>query len=1077
MCVAVLHSACSEQKPGLFTKLDSDDTGIAFINQNHETELSNILTYEYFYNGGGVALGDINNDGLTDIYFTSNIFENKLYLNEGNFHFKDITDQSGTACAVGWKTGVTMADVNADGLLDIYVSRSASPDPERRRNILLINKGNLTFVDEAKQYGLDDQSYSTQAAFFDFDRDDDLDVVLLNHSLLEISNSFNINVKNTDARFPNTGNKLYQNDDGHFVDVSDTLGVFGSAFNYGLGISLSDVNNDGWIDMYAGCDYTGRDRLLNNEQGKFFRDVTHSHLSHISKFTMGTDIADINADGNMDILTLDMLPEDNHRQKQLMGSDRYDVFNTMVKNGLHAQYMRNMLHLNNGDGTFSEIGQLAGIANTDWSWGALIQDYDNDGSQDIFISNGFKRDLTNNDFAKYTAAQEIAEARKKGETINALDVIGKFEENKIPNYMFQGNEDLTFSNVTDAWGLGGASITNGIAYGDLDNDGDLDIVTNNMNEEAGIYRNNSESSKNNFLSIRLKGLKNTFSIGARVTVFTQGNKKTVEQLPVRGFQSSVDFTLHVGLGSTDKVDSVYVRWPSGGCSTIKNVTINEILTVDEVSKVEIRGWRIIQPPFFSVTDTIGVKVRENEFNDFNTQPLLPRMYSTLGPALAIGDINNDGLQDVFLGGPKGVVGQLLIQNKNGEYKPLNQKVFDNTRDSEDIDAVFFDMDADQDLDLYVVTGGYEFQRDDKVLADALYENEGKGNFISKQLPVLLQSGSCVRPADVDNDQDLDLFIGGRIIPGRYPETPESYILTNDGKGNFSISDKNSLAIKNAGMVSDALWLDLNKDNLSDLVLVGEWMPVKVFINSSQGLIDQSSAYIKETTEGFWNCLAAEDFDHDGDKDLVIGNYGLNTQLRASSAQPVKLVYADFDKNGSVDPILNYFIKDNIYPYPTRDELMEQIPSFKKRFTNYDSYADVTIEEVLTPEEINSSNSLVAYSLQTCYFENVGDHFDIKPLPLPFQFSPIFALATFDINRDGHPDIISGGNLSAVRARSGKLTGNYGTIAFGDGKGNFTVASMTETGLKIMGDVRHMVLTDGDLMITINNGHTLRFRNE
>jgi enediyne biosynthesis protein E4 len=471
--VTALLVSCDGKNETLFTKLGPDDTGIDFINENHETEKTNILSYEYYYNGGGVALGDINNDGLTDIYFTSNIFPNKLYLNKGNFEFEDITPSSGTACEVGWKTGVTMVDINQDGLLDIYVCRSGSPDKERRRNILLINNGDLTFTDEAKKYGLDDTSYSTQAAFFDYDRDNDLDVLLLNHSLLEISNVYNITVKNSDVRFPEVGNKLLRNDNGLFTDISDTTGIYGSAFNYGLGISISDINNDGWPDIYAGCDYTGRDRMLYNDHGKFFTDETN-RLSHISKFTMGTDIADIDGDGNMDILTLDMLPEDNYRQKQLMGADKYDVFNTMVKSGLHAQYMRNMLHLNNGNGTFSEIGQLAGISNTDWSWSALIQDFDNDGVQDIFISNGFKRDLTNNDFAKFQVATQMEEARKRGEKVNALDMINKFDENKLANYFYKGNGDLTYADVTRAWGFHEPSITNGVAYGDLDNDGDLD---------------------------------------------------------------------------------------------------------------------------------------------------------------------------------------------------------------------------------------------------------------------------------------------------------------------------------------------------------------------------------------------------------------------------------------------------------------------------------------------------------------------------------------------------------------------------------------------------------------------------
>ena len=1081
LTLLLLFGSCSKKEETLFTKLSTSTTGIDFNNKNHETELSNILSYEYFYNGGGVALGDINNDGLVDIYFTSNIFENKLYLNQGNFKFKDITSQSGTACEVGWKTGVTMADVNGDGFLDIYVCRSASPNSDRRKNILLINNGDLTFTDRAKEHNLDDSSYSTQAAFFDYDNDGDFDLFLLNHSLLELSNSFSIAVKNSNVRFPEVGNKLYRNDGGLFRDVSDDMGVYGSAFNYGLGVSLSDINNDGWVDIYAGCDYTGRDRLLLNEQGKFFRDVTHEQLTHISKFTMGTDIADINGDGWMDILTLDMLPEDNFRQKQLMGSDPYDVHSAMVKNGLHAQYMRNMLHLNNGDGTFSEIGQLAGIANTDWSWGALIQDYDNDGVPDVFISNGFKRDLTNNDFAKFKVAQEISEARKLGKETSALDVIERMKENRIPNYVFKGNGDLTFTNATTLWGFHQATITNGVAYADLDNDGDLDLVTNNMNEKAGLYRNNSERLKNNFLSVRLAGEKNTFGVGARVAVFASGKKFTREQLPVRGFQSTVDNTLHFGLGKIAAIDSVWVHWPGGKETILKSVSINTVVIVpeNEVVTTALSGQTSntgVTPltQFLSI-DTIYSGARENDFTDFNTQPLLPRMYSTQGPAMTVGDVNKDGTKDIYIGGPKGKPGKLFLGNKKGQFTESKQPAFNDAIEAEEIDAVFSDMDADGDLDLYVVTGGYEFEVGDSALNDMLYENDGHGNFAIRKLLPIPQSGSCVRPVDFDGDSDLDLFVGGRIIPGRYPETPSSYMLINDGKGNFSIHDLYTGTISKPGMVTDAAWMDLNGDNRQDLVVVGEWMPVKVFINTSSGFEDQSAKFFPQPTSGFWNCILAEDFDRDGDPDLIIGNYGLNHQARASQSQPISMYYADFDSNGSVDPILDYLVMDKSYPYPTRDELMQQVPSFKKRFIDYKSYSVASISDVLTSHELKTSQKMEVSTLQSSYFRNDNGRFEMLALPLPFQFAPLFALALADVNEDGHWDFISGGNLSAARARTGKLTGSYGMVAYGDGKGNFRPISSLESGLCIKGDVRHLVYDKGTLLAAVNNVGVIQFK--
>jgi enediyne biosynthesis protein E4 len=1071
-----LLTSCSPESETLFSKLEEGETGIDFINQNHETELSNILTYEYFYNGGGVALGDINNDGRVDIYFTSNLFSNKLYLNEGNFRFKDITQQAGVACDVGWKTGVTMVDINNDGLLDIYVCRSASPDKERRRNILLINNGDLTFTDRAKDYNLDEPSYSTQAAFFDFDRDNDLDMLLLNHSLLEISNVYNLTVKNSNARFPDVGNRLYRNDGGHFNDISDTTGIYGSAFNYGLGISLSDVNNDGWIDMYAGCDYTGRDKLLINDHGIFFNDVTEEQLSHISKFTMGTDIADIDGDQNMDLITLDMLPEDNFRQKQLMGSDRYDVFNLMVKSGLHSQYMRNMLHLNNGNGTFSEIGQLAGVSNTDWSWSALIQDYDNDGIQDVFISNGFKRDLTNNDFAKFEAAKRIEASRKNSEKVSSLEVIGKFEENKLPNYFFKGNGDLTFSNEAKAWGFGERTITNGVAYADLDNDGDLDLVTNNMDDKAGVYRNNSERLKNNFLSVKLAGKANRFAIGSRVTVFAGDKRFVKEVFPVRGFQSSVDYTLNFGLGKISKIDSISVRWPTGVVNVFKGVTVNQIQKIKEGEGDEVMDV-VKEQPIFAKIDAIDFTHVENQFNDFDVQRLLPQKYSTAGPALSGSDVNGDGLVDVFIGAAKGQQSQLFVQNKKNQFVPKPQSAFEVLSASEIVDATFFDMDKDGDEDLYVVTGGYEFEWNDKALRDYLFENTGGGNFSTRNLPSFISSGSCVRPGDIDQDGDVDLFIGARLVPGKYPEIPESFILVNDGKGNFVQDSLISEPIRKVGMVTDAQWVDLNKDNFQDLVIAGEWMPLKVFINTKGKLMDHSSEYFAGHTEGFWNTIVAHDFDKDGDIDLVAGNYGMNNQMKPSIEHPIEMYYADYDNNGSTDPILEYFILNDRYPYASRDELAEQLPSFKKRFVDYKSYSNANINAVLNAEEIKKSSILKAYTLKTCLFRNDAGKFIAEPLPMEFQFAPVYSVLAADVNGDGNMDLIAGGNLTATRSRSGKLTGNGGIVALNDGKGKFTVLKPSQSGLKLNGDVRHLTMFNNILMAGINNQRVLTYRME
>ncbi|HEY8937440.1 MAG TPA: VCBS repeat-containing protein, partial [Cyclobacteriaceae bacterium] len=1015
-----------------------------------------------------VALGDINNDGLLDIYFTSNSYENKLYLNKGNLKFEDISARSNTICEAGWKTGACMADVNNDGWLDIYLCKSGDSDPNKRKNILLINNKDLTFSDQAHNYGLDDDSYSTQAAFFDFDRDGDLDLFLLNHSLLQISNAFDITNKNSTVRFAHVGNKFYRNDLGHFTDVSDSVGVFGPASNYGLGVSISDFNNDGWPDLYSGSDYTGRDRLLINNHGTIFNDSIYEMLSHTSKFTMGTDAADINNDGLSDLITLDMLPEDNKRQKLLLGADKYNVFNQMVESGLHSQYMRNMLHLNMGNGSLSEIGQLAGISDTDWSWAPLIADFDNDGNPDIFISNGFKRDLTNSDFAKYHAHQEIEKARTEGKQISKLELIEKFHENKIHNYIFQGNGDLTFTNKVVDWGFVEPTLSNGAAYGDLDNDGDLDLVMNELNDVAAVYENHSNTHTNNhFLRIKLQCLRqNKEGIGARVNVYAGGQLHMKEQFPVRGFQSSVDPTLHFGLGKADRIDSVIVRWPNGLIQKKTNIKADQLLVIQEEKNLKPIKPDNVVSYFSKSTSIIDFKHHENTFVDFDVQSLLPREYSTMGPALALGDVNGDGLKDVYIGGAKGQTSVLFLKNNTGTLKQMIQPAFEIDKESEDVDAVFFDADNDKDLDLYVVSGGYEFQKDDPLLQDRLYMNDGNGKMTKTSLPLEAISGSCVRPSDFDRDGDTDLFIGGRISPGRYPEIPESQILVNDGKGHFTTAKLDEL--KSRGMVTDACWVDLNHDGMDDLIVVGEWMTPEILINSHGKFKRATKDYIHKPMEGWWNCITANDMDGDGDIDFMLGNAGLNNQVKANREHPATLVYDDFDKNGSIDPILCYYIQGKSFPYASRDELLEQLPSFRKRFTNYESYSDATIDNILTSEEISHSKKLSMVEMRSCYLRNDGDSLMSIPMPVEMQIAPVFALAVTDINGDGKQDIITGGNLSATRSRTGKMTGNTGFVFLGDGKGNFSFVSPMQTALRCIGDVRKLIFDNDRIFIANNN---------
>ncbi|HEY5744709.1 MAG TPA: VCBS repeat-containing protein, partial [Chryseolinea sp.] len=815
---------------------------------------------------------------------------------------------------------------------------------------------------------------------------------------------------------------------------------------------------------------TEKDNVLLNDHGRFFNEVSDSLLTHMSQFSMGVDMADVNNDGRLDLVTLDMLPDNNQRQKEFYWPDRYDVYAAMVKSGRHHQYMRNMLHLNNGDGTFSEIGQLAGISNTDWSWSALIADYDNDGWQDLFISNGFKRNFTSNDFLRYKI--DLAMKAQKGQRDATLqDVLNKMPSSKEHNYMFHNTNGIQFDDVSDTWGFAPKNLTQGTAYADLDNDGDLDLVMNNLDETAGIYRNDAGSMmQNHYLNIRLQGNdKNTAGLGSTVTVFAGGQTLKRTMCPYRGFQSAVEPMLFFGLGKLPKVDSLVVVWPRGEQQKLTNVAIDRVLVLQQKDAVEQEEKKISAPTWFTkVENAIPFRHKENEYIDFKVQSLLPRMYSTEGPAMASADINGDGLADVFVGGAKGQRDGVFVQRKDGTFAAKSQTWKDDP--SENTDAAFFDMDKDGDQDLYVVSGGYEYDTTDVALGDHLYRNDGKGNFNSVTLPLVLNSGSCARPADIDRDGDLDLFVGGRIIPGRYPEAPRSYVLLNDGEGNFSEHTPDIAPdLIRPGMVTDAVWLDLNRDEWPDLIVVGEWMPVKVYLNDKGKLKDQSALYNKEKTEGWWNRILAEDLDGDGDKDLVIGNFGMNNQFKATPGQPVSLFASDIDNNGSIDPLMSYYIGGRSYPMPTRDELTEQIPSFKKKFPDYARYTQARLQTMLTPEDLKKGRMFEAFTFETSWFENTGTGLVRRSLPIQIQFAPVLALAFLDVNGDGHGDLIAGGNLSRTRSRFGKATGNFGTVLLGDGRGHFRAADPLETGLSLRGDARRMILLDGKtLLVGMNN---------
>ncbi len=1063
-------SGCSNWNTTLFTELKPSETNIQFSNEIHEDEKNNIYNFMNFYTGAGVGIGDINNDGLPDVFFAGNLMSNRLYLNKGNFKFEDITKTSGLENNQ-WCSGVSMVDINQDGWLDIYVCVSGSADVANRANLLYINNKDNTFTEKANDYGLADTAQATQAAFFDYDRDGDLDMFLIinpvNYSLTSVnsvrSKLLGGESESTDKLYRNNGNDT-------FTDVSSEAGI--SIEGYSLGLGISDLDNDGWPDIYISNDFLTNDVMYINNGDGTFTDKSNQRLKHTSFAGMGNDLSDINNDGLTDIMVLDMLPEDNKRQKNLIPAASYDKFQMLLDRGYQEQYTRNTLQINNGNNTFSEIGYLSGVSSTDWSWSVLLADYDNNGTKDVFVSNGFARDLGNLDYINYQQQSPQVFGTDVSKKVNRLKAITELPSVPIPNYFFKNNGDLTFTDTSKAWGIDKPSLSNGAAYADLDNDGDLDLVVNNINETATILRNNSERLENNhFIKFNLKGTKkNLTGLGTKILVSANGITQYQQNFLTRGYESSVDGQIHFGLGKASKIDSVTVIWPDDKTQMLYNVKLDTTITID-YQYASTRASAISENmgiSFKEVAEEKGIdyQQKENSFVDFNVQPLLPYMHSKLGPKIAVGDIDGDGLQDFYIGGAHGFSGQFHLQLENGSFyaKNLNLDI-----EKEDMDALLFDADGDNDLDLYVVSGGSESKKDGANYQDRLYLNDGHGNFSPSEnaLPKILSSGSVVKAEDYDGDGDLDLFVGGRIIPGEYPLPPRSYILNNENGEFTDVTDEVCPSLRSIGMVTSALWTDFDSDGSLDLMVAGEFMQIKILKNSGGNFKDVTDQVGLKHSYGWWNSLAEGDFDNDGDLDYLAGNHGTNSRYTASTSQPLCIYANDYDKNGTIDPIMCLFIQGKDYPAASRDAMVHQIAAMRARFRTYEDYSNVTFKEAFTPEELDSAYVAKCETLYSSYIENLGNGtFSIHKLPVLAQLGPINGIQVLDIDGDGNLDALLIGNNYAGDASVGNSDAMVGLSLMGDGKGGLSPRLGSKTGFFVDSDAKDIKT------ITTENGKKL-----
>jgi len=1082
-----------KERETLFSLLPASLTNVTFTNQLTEDEEFNIIEYLYFNNGAGVAAGDINNDGLTDLYFSASQNANKLYLNKGNLTFEDITESAGVAGSGNWKTGVTMADVNGDGYLDIYVCQVGNYKNFNGRNQLFINQRNNTFKDEAEEYGLAFSGFSTHSAFFDFDMDGDLDMFLLNHSV-HTSRSYG----NVSLRFEQdslAGGRLFRNDltDGRpvFHNISREAGIYSSQIGYGLSVSICDVNNDGMPDIFVSNDFHENDYLyINNGNGTFSEKMT-SFFAHTSRSSMGNDVGDINNDGLLDFIVLDMLPDKSKIRQQSGGEDDYDLTEIKLDLGYYHQFVRNTLQLNLGGGKFSEIGRLAGIYSTDWSWSPLLCDADNDGWKDIFITNGIYRRGNDLDYIDFLTGGNRFNSTKDNSKLSDKQLYEKMPLYPNINFIYRNNSDLTFTNMADKWGFNTRSYSNGSTYADLDNDGDLELIVNNINENAYIFRNDADKQLNNhFLSMTFKGNGlNTRGIGARVTIFYNGMIQMAEQFSTRGFMSSASDVIHFGIGSADVIDSLIVRWPDQSVQLLVNIPANSHITLEiknacKVDHKQVAGKGSSQLFISSSIKGLEFTHKEDKYIDFKRERLMPNSLSAEGPALAVGDINDDGMEDLFVGGAKGQPAEMFVQKKDGSFQKKSVNLFTMYYYTEDVDADFFVADNDGDLDLYIVRGGNELLLGNPMLSDILLINDGTGGFkesLLGSLPFKSHNGSCVSPCDFDRDGDTDLFVGSRSIPGAYGWSPEQMLLENDGNGNFrDLTDAGMDELKNIGMVTDAEWMDYDNDGDSDLILCGEWMNISIFRNDNGVFNDATATSGLDETSGWWNCITISDIDNDGDSDIAGGNLGLNSIIKASKYEPAEMYLNDFDNNGSLDQIICSYEDGKSLPLAPFDEIAAQLTGLKKKYPKYSDFGGKTIREIFGNNSVDQCVVKNAKQLKSCIFLNNGNGtFSTKELPVEAQFAPVRNIIIKDFNSDGSHDLILAGNNYKVIPYLGRQDASYGWYLTGDSANNYKTIMPSRSGLEITGDARklRLITISGNMHIVaaVNDGNIQIFK--